>query len=139
MKPLLLALFVSSFAIPHSSFAEVRLPSIFTDHLVLQRDKAVPVWGKAAPGEEVVVELAGQKKTVKADAGGKWMVKLDPMPANAEPQVLKAGSLSVQDVLIGEVEGDAGDVGAGDCEGEEGEGGALGREGEKPEDWVLLS
>jgi sialate O-acetylesterase len=103
MKPLLLALFVSSFAIPHSSFGEVRLPSIFTDHMVLQRDKAVPVWGKAAPGEEVVVEFAGQKKTAKADAGGRWMVKLDPMPANAEPQVLKAGNVSVQDVLIGEV------------------------------------
>ena len=103
MKLLLLALFVSSFAIPHSSFAEVRLPSIFTDHMVLQRDKAVPVWGKAAPGEEVTVEFAGQKKTTKADASGKWMVKLDPMPANAEPQVLKAGNVSVQDVLIGEV------------------------------------
>ncbi|GEP41691.1 hypothetical protein BGE01nite_09820 [Brevifollis gellanilyticus] len=71
--------------------------------MVLQRDKAVPVWGKAEPGEEVVVEFAGQKKTAKADASGKWMVKLDPMPANAEPQVLKAGTVSVQDVLVGEV------------------------------------
>lgn len=103
MKPLLLALFISSFAILHSSFGEVRLPTIFTDHMVLQRDKVVPVWGKAAPGDEVVVGFAGQKKTAKADAGGKWMVKLDPMPANAEPQVLKAGSVTVQDVLVGEV------------------------------------
>ena len=103
MKPLLLAVFLSSFVLLHSSFGAVRLPSIFTDHMVLQRDKAVPVWGKAAPGEEVTVEFAGQKKTTKADAGGKWMVKLDPMPANAEPQVLKAGNVSVQDVLVGEV------------------------------------
>jgi sialate O-acetylesterase len=71
--------------------------------MVLQRDKAVPVWGKATPGEEVTVEFAGQKKTAKADASGQWMVKLDPMPANAESQVLKAGNVSVQDVLIGEV------------------------------------
>ena len=92
MKPLLLALFVSSFAIPHSSFAEVRLPSIFTDHMVLQRDKAVPVWGKAAPGEEVTVEFADQKKTTKADAGGKWMVKLDPMPASDQPRDLIVSS-----------------------------------------------
>lgn len=98
-----LAAFLFSFVLLHSSFGEVRLPSIFTDHMVLQRDKAVPVWGKAAPGEEVTVEFAGQKKTTKADAAGKWMVKLDPMPANAEPQVLKAGNVSVQDVLIGEV------------------------------------
>jgi len=90
-------------AVLTSANAEVKLPSIFTDHMVLQRDKAVPVWGKAAPGEEVVVEFAGQKKTAKADAAGKWMVKLDPMPTNAEPQVLKAGNVSVQDVLVGEV------------------------------------
>lgn len=83
--------------------AAVKLPSVFTDHMVLQRDKPLPVWGKAAPGEEVTVEFAGQKKTAKADASGKWMVKLDPMPANAEPQVLKAGNVSVQDVLVGEV------------------------------------
>ena len=51
MKPLVFAFLVSSFAIPHSSFGAVRLPSIFTDHMVLQRDKAVPVWGKAAPGK----------------------------------------------------------------------------------------
>lgn len=85
---------------PH---AEVKLPSVFTDHMVLQRDKTVPVWGKAAPGEEVTVEFAGQKKTTKAGADGKWMVELDAMPANAQPQVLKAGNVAVQDVLVGEV------------------------------------
>lgn len=103
MKLLHLALLVSSFAMLPSSYAAVKLPSIFTDHMVLQRDKAVPVWGKADPGEEVIVEFAGQKKTAKADASGKWMVKLDPLSANAEPQVLKAGNVSVQDVLVGEV------------------------------------
>ncbi|MEQ1749775.1 MAG: sialate O-acetylesterase [Prosthecobacter sp.] len=100
MKPNLLLAFLVTLS---SSQAAVKLPSIFTDHMVLQRDKAVPVWGKAAPGEEVTVEFAGQKKTAKADAAGKWMVKLDAMPANAEPQVLKAGSVAVQDVLVGEV------------------------------------
>ncbi|MBL9131836.1 MAG: 9-O-acetylesterase, partial [Verrucomicrobiaceae bacterium] len=100
MKPLSHLAFLAVLSTAH---AAVKLPSIFTDHMVLQRDKAVPVWGKAAPGEEVTVEFAGQKKTAKADAAGKWMVKLDPMPANAEPQVLKAGNVSVQDVLIGEV------------------------------------
>lgn len=86
-----------------ASHAAVKLPSVFTDHMVLQRDKPAPVWGKAAPGEEVTVEFAGQKRSAKADADGRWMVKLDPMPANAEPQVLKAGNVSVQDVLVGEV------------------------------------
>ncbi len=100
MKPNLLLAFLVTLS---SAQAAVKLPSIFTDHMVLQRDKAVPVWGKAAPGEEVTVEFAGQKKTAKADAAGKWMVKLDAMPATAEPQVLKAGNVAVQDVLVGEV------------------------------------
>ena len=103
MKLLHLALLASSFAMLPSSYAAVKLPSIFTDHMVLQRDKPVPVWGKANPGEEVAVEFAGQRKTAKADASGKWMVRLDPLPASAEPQVLKAGNVSVQDVLVGEV------------------------------------
>lgn len=97
--PLLLALFIPLTA----AQAAVKLPSIFTDHMVLQRDKAVPIWGKAVPGEEVVVEFAGQKKSAKADAKGKWTIKLDAMPANATPQVLKAGNVAVQDVLVGEV------------------------------------
>lgn len=86
-----------------AAHAAVKLPSVFTDHMVLQRDKAVPVWGKAEPGEEVTVEFAGQKKSAKAGADGRWMVQLDAMPANTEPQVLKAGAVTVQDVLVGEV------------------------------------
>jgi sialate O-acetylesterase len=90
-------------AFSSTTVAEVKLPSIFTDHMVLQRDRAVPVWGKAAAGEAVTVEFAGQKKTANAGADGKWMVKLDAMPANAQPQALKAGNVTIQDVLVGEV------------------------------------
>ena len=100
MKPLIL---LSCLAVFTSAQAAVRLPSVFTDHLVLQRGMPVPVWGWADPGEEVVVEFAGQKKSAKADAGGRWMVKLDALTASAEPQVLKAGTATVQDVLVGEV------------------------------------
>ncbi|OYW72281.1 MAG: hypothetical protein B7Z37_25390, partial [Verrucomicrobia bacterium 12-59-8] len=100
MKPLLLLACLAALSTTH---AAVKLPAIFTDHMVLQRDLPVPVWGKAAPGEDVTVEFAGQKKSTKADASGKWMVKLDPLSANAEPQVLKAGNVTIQDVLVGEV------------------------------------
>ncbi len=100
MKHLTLLSFLAALSTAHGA---VKLPSVFTDHMVLQRDKAAPVWGKAEPGEEVVIEFAGQKKSAKAGADGKWMVKLDPVPANAEPQVLKAGNVSVQDVVVGEV------------------------------------
>ena len=83
--------------------AAVNLPSVFSDHMVVQRDKAIPIWGTASPGEEVTVEFAGQTKRAKADVAGKWMVQLDALPANARPQVLKVGGVTIQDVLVGEV------------------------------------
>ena len=89
-------------AVP-SSAAELKLAGVFADHAVLQCDRPVPVWGWTNPGEEVVVDFAGQKKTTKADANGKWIVKLDPLAASAEPHDLKVGDLVVRDVLVGEV------------------------------------
>ncbi len=89
--------------------ADLKLAAVFTDHLVLQRDKAVPVWGWADPGETITVEFAGQAKTATADAAGKWLVKLDPLAASAESRTIvvrsdKAGRrLEITDVLVGEV------------------------------------
>ncbi|MBM4090900.1 MAG: sialate O-acetylesterase [Planctomycetes bacterium] len=89
--------------------AEVRLSGIFCDHAVLQQDVPVPVWGWSAPGDTVTVEFAQQTKTATADAAGKWQVKLDPMPANAEPRHLIVKSkvtsvgLEVTDLVVGEV------------------------------------
>ncbi len=85
---------------------EVKLPGLFSDHLVLQRGAAAPVWGRAGAGEEVTVEFAGQKKSVAADASGKWKVELDPLDASAEPRVLTVrgqNTLTIADVLVGEV------------------------------------
>ncbi len=88
-----------------SALADVKLPAIFSDHLVLQRDAAVPVWGWAEPGEEVSVALGAQAKTTKADANGKWSVKLEPLAAGEGLTLTVKGknTLTVQDVLVGEV------------------------------------
>ncbi len=86
--------------------ADLRLAGMFGDHMVLQRDVPVPVWGWAAPGEKVNIEFAGQKKSAAAAASGKWMVKLDPMTASAESRPLTVtgnGSLTLSDVLVGDV------------------------------------
>jgi sialate O-acetylesterase len=89
--------------------AEVKLASPFTDHMVLQRDKKVPVWGTADPGESVTVEFAGQKKYVKAGADGKWRVNLDSLPASDESRTLTVtgsatkSAIKCDDVLVGEV------------------------------------
>jgi sialate O-acetylesterase len=82
---------------------EIKLPALFSDHVVLQRDAPVPVWGWADPDEEISVEFAGQLKTAKAGADGKWMVKLDPLAVNAEPRDLKIGGRVIHDVLVGDV------------------------------------
>ena len=60
---------------------DVKLPALFGDHMVLQRDQNDRVWGWADPGEEVTVSINGQSKTATAGADGKWQVTLDPMPA----------------------------------------------------------
>ena len=58
---------------------EVMVDKMFSDHMVLQRDMAVPVWGKADPNEIVSVSFRNQSQTTTADKNGKWMVKLDPL------------------------------------------------------------
>lgn len=88
-----------------TAFADVKLPAIFGDHMVLQRETVVPVWGTATPGEEVTVSIAGQTASAKADAAGKWSVKLAKLAA-AGPHTLtvkSANTLTFSDVLVGEV------------------------------------
>ena len=88
-----------------TTWADVKLPAIFTSHLVLQRDQANPVWGKAGPGELVTVSIGDQKQTATADADGKWRVKLDPLPVGGPHQLTVEGTnkIVLDDVLIGEV------------------------------------
>jgi len=89
--------------------ADVRLPRLFSDGMVLQREQPVPVWGWAAPGEVVTVRFAGQERTARAGADGKWLVRLEPLAAAAEPRVLAASgsaggdTVRVQDVVVGDV------------------------------------
>ena len=85
--------------------ADVRLPAIFSDHMVLQRDAVVPVWGWADPGEAVTVAIAGQTKTATADAAGKWRVTLDKLASGEALTLVVSGKnkLTVNDVLVGEV------------------------------------
>lgn len=91
---------------PHLLSAAERLANIFGDNMVLQRDRAVPIWGWAGKGQVIKVVFGSQEKTVTADENGCWMVRLDPMPANKNPQELKvtgAASIVVKNVLVGEV------------------------------------
>jgi sialate O-acetylesterase len=85
--------------------ADVKLPAMFTDHAVLQRDMKVPVWGTAEPGEDVTVTIAGQTKKTKADDKGNWQVTLDPLSVGDPLSLVVEGKnrAEVKDILVGEV------------------------------------
>ena len=87
------------------AFADVTLPSIFGDHMVLQREQKVPVWGFASDGEKVTVSFAGQNaETVAKD--GKWAVSLTPLKASSTGTKLTVtgnNKVELNDVLVGEV------------------------------------
>jgi len=88
--------------------AEIKLPSIFSDNMLLQRGAAVKIWGKADAGAKVEVAFAGQKKSAKAGADGKWSVFLDKMQADKTPREMSVSengkvSKTVKNILVGEV------------------------------------
>jgi sialate O-acetylesterase len=95
----------------NQAIADVRLPKIFDSHMVLQRNKPIPVWGWADAGEKVTVELSGsgitkQSKTIKAGKDGKWILRLNAAEAGGPYQLVVKGKknvLTLDDVLIGEV------------------------------------
>ena len=85
--------------------ADVTLPKVIGDHMVLQRDMPVPIWGWAEAGEEVTVSLGDCKATTTACSKGKWMVKLDPQEAGGPCELTVKGnnSITLTDILVGEV------------------------------------
>jgi sialate O-acetylesterase len=99
------ALFLAAIA-ASTAQAELFMPAIFSDHMVLQQQLANPVWGWDKPGTEVKVSFGPQSKTAKAGEDGRWEVKLDPLTATAKPATMQvAGSTSktFRNVVVGEV------------------------------------
>ena len=103
--PSLLSVVFVIVLIPGPAPAEVRLPAVFSDHMVLQRQMPVPVWGWASPGEKVTVKLADQQAEATADKDGKWTVKIGPFEAGGPHELTVTGTktLTIKDVLVGEV------------------------------------
>lgn len=86
--------------------ADVRCPPIFSDHMVLQRNLPLPIWGTAEPAEEITVTFGNQSRTTIADPLGKWDVLIGPLEANPQPQkliVMGKNTLTFENVLVGEV------------------------------------
>ena len=86
--------------------AEITLPKVIGSNMVLQQNKRVAIWGKAAAGELVTVTFGKQSKKIIADASGKWIISLDAMPASDKPaEMVIAGSntIKLENILVGEV------------------------------------
>ena len=96
----LLALGLASFA-----RADVTLPAIFSDHMVLQGGRSATVWGWADPDEKIRVSIDEQEQRTRADETGRWFVHLDPLPPGGPHRLVVKGrnKITIDDVLIGEV------------------------------------
>ena len=98
----LLILFTISIS---TCFADVKLPKLISDGVVLQRDTKIPVWGWASPNEKVTVSFQGKKYNTKASAEGNWTVTLPKMKAGGPYTMTISGNntIEVKDILIGDV------------------------------------
>ncbi|MDE0826108.1 MAG: hypothetical protein OSA48_04790 [Akkermansiaceae bacterium] len=100
------ALLAASLLAPSSAFSDVTLSKVFGDHMVLQQEKLIRIWGTAAAGEEVTVELAGKSGSAKAGADGKWRVNLPALKADGKAHAMTVkgkNTITLNDVLLGEV------------------------------------
>lgn len=95
-----------------TSTAQLIMPKVFGNNMVLQRNITIPVWGKAIPGAKVWVELAGNSATANADANGSWKAMLNALPAGGPFELKVSASsgnevaketISFRNVLIGDV------------------------------------
>jgi len=87
------------------SKAEIRLPRLFSDHMVIQQNQPVRVWGWAKSGEKVTVIFDGKKAIAKAGKDGKWKISLPEMKAGGPYELIVKGKnqITLNDVMVGEV------------------------------------
>jgi sialate O-acetylesterase len=108
MKPLhTLILTGLLMATSHIKAAELTMANVFSDHMVLQRNKPVRLYGKGPSGAVITVEFMKQRAVASVGADGTWQTELAPIPATAEGQrlIVQCGSdtLELSDILIGDV------------------------------------
>jgi len=103
----LLSICVASIASSFTAYAEIKMPVLFTDGMVLQQKSKVPIWGWGEQGTKVTVTFGNQKKSTTIQANGKWMISLAPLTASAKSaqMTIKLGdeTKTINDVLVGEV------------------------------------
>ncbi len=105
-KKILSLIFALAFTVCGAQ-AQIGLPKVIGDNMVLQQGKEVTIWGTATPGKTVTVKFAGQSAKAAVSPDGKWSVKLAPMPASFEPRQMSISdgrnTVKLKDILVGEV------------------------------------
>ena len=86
---------------------DLALPNVISNHMILQRDQPIRIWGWAAPNENVRVAFGNQQGSTRTDHEGAWSITLQAMPASNIPRTItiegEKNTLLIQDVLVGEV------------------------------------
>ena len=106
MKARLLLVTTLVFIAAAACRANVVLPDVISEAMVIQRDGQVLIWGQADPGEVITVRFADQSKQAIARSNGKWLVKLDAIHANATPATMTISgknTIELKNILVGEV------------------------------------
>ncbi|HSE20434.1 MAG TPA: sialate O-acetylesterase [Pyrinomonadaceae bacterium] len=104
--PRLFLLLITVFLLlQQQAFAKITVPSLIGDNMVLQSGKQVRIWGHGDPGEQVSIEIAGQKAKAVTDTTGNWATKIGPLKAGGPVDLTITGSntLTIKNVLVGEV------------------------------------
>lgn len=86
--------------------SEIKLPSFFSDHMVLQQDIKIPIYGTSFPGEKIIVRILNTVVETKADEMGNWKVYLPPMKAGGPYKLIITGEkdeMILEDIYIGDV------------------------------------
>ncbi len=106
LKMFLMSVLISMSICAQQTYAGVDVVGVYRDNMVLQRDMELPVWGGGRKGEKVSVEFAGAMKDTEVDAHGKWLVKINPLPAGGphEMKITQGGSsATIKNIMVGEV------------------------------------
>jgi sialate O-acetylesterase len=99
-------LFCSCLLLGFNAFADVTLPNVIGNNMVIQRNKPIIIWGKADQGENVTVQFANQSQTTTTNADGKWSVTLKAVKASDKPaeMIIKGNNtIKLENILVGEV------------------------------------
>ncbi len=98
---------VACLSVTINAQAELTLPHFFSDHMVLQRERAAAIWGQTTPNAPVTVSFKGKTASAQADAQGRWRAEIETGSADAQGAVLSVNSgdmsVTIADVLVGEV------------------------------------